>query len=108
MAKAKVERGMGTKARRRFVADQPCAACGRLFASQNAHLLGNGGLSRKKDCTTIGPLCGPDFTTGYIGCHELYDEHRSEFDEAYPDFDAEAVAAKTEAGWQLAREYSGE
>ncbi len=80
-----------------FVKDQECAACGRLFASENAHVLGNGGMSRKGHYTTIAPLCGP--VAGTIGCHRMYDLYREEFDKFFPAFDPEAVAAQTERAW---------
>ncbi len=100
-------RSMGTKARREFVASLPCAACGVVGYSQNAHLLGNGGKGRKKHHTTIGPLCGPRpnrySDTTYLGHHALYDKYRIEFDFDFPHFYAEAVAAETEELWQSHR-----
>ncbi len=97
-------RSMGTKARRKFVASLPCAACGVVGYSVNAHLLGNGGMGRKKDHTTIGPLCGPRpnrYSRKLIfeGHHRLYDEDRRAFDLDQPTFNAERVAAETEAKW---------
>lgn len=81
-----------------FVKEQPCAACHRLFASENAHVVGNGGAGRKAGYETIAPLCGPN-THACVGCHQLFDEYRSEFEKAYPDFNPEAAAAATQRAW---------
>lgn len=103
-------RSMGTPARRKFVRSLPCAACGIERYSQNAHLLGNGGTGRKEDHTTIGPLCAPHPHVGPFseGCHNAYDEHRWLFDARFPDFNPEAVAAKTEADWKAFQGASSE
>lgn len=89
----------------------PCAACGRVGFSENAHVLGNGGLSRKADADTIAPLCGEIFVvTGPIsehtsdGCHRLFDEHRSDFDARFPDFNASTEASKCEQAWKAHQE----
>lgn len=89
----------GTPERRAWVKSMGCAACGVYGYSENAHLLGNGGMSRKGDCTEIGPLCGPHMS--YVGCHRLFDRHRSKFDARFPRFNPEEVAAMTERRWQL-------
>jgi hypothetical protein len=54
------DRAYGSKARVRFVAQLPCAACGYNgeYPRQNAHK-SNAGMSRKGDFDTILPLCGP-------------------------------------------------
>lgn len=85
-----------------FVKDQPCKACGRLFASENAHVLGNGGAGRKAGYKTIAPLCGPTFDRE--GCHRTL--HRLSRDLFEKDFgiDLEAAAAATQRAWL---EYSG-
>ena len=52
-------------------------------------------MSRKADADTQAPLCGPGpkrethYYTIYVGCHTLYDEHRSVFNQAFSDFDPE-------------------
>jgi hypothetical protein len=98
-------RSMGTLARRKFVAALPCAACGIVGYSQNAHLLGTEGTGRKKHHSTIGPLCAPHPRIGPFseGCHNAYDEHRWLFDARFPDFNPEAVAAQIEADWQVSQ-----
>lgn len=90
----------GPPGRLEFVKSLPCAACGVVGYSVNAHLLGNAGLSRKGHYKTIGPLCGIRFgTPTIIGCHITYDRYRSVFDAAYPHFDPEKVARETESRW---------
>lgn len=102
--KREFARCYGSKARVEFVKSLPCAACKVQGHSSNAHLLGNGGLSRKADYTTIGPLCAsyPDAEHGgiWIGCHAMYDRYRGWFDTQYPDFNAEEVARETEELWR--------
>lgn len=106
-------RQYGSKERVAFVKSLPCAACGVIGFSENAHLLGNDGAGRKGPYTSIGPLCGRIRTYAignptvqrhwaYIelrGCHQLYDEHRDVFTLFYPTFNAERVATDTEAAW---------
>lgn len=87
-------RSMGTPERRRFVASLPCAACGVVGFSVSAHLLGNDGRGRKKDCTTTGPLCRS--RTGVEGCHDLRDTKPWEFTRRYPDFNPVDVAEETQ------------
>jgi hypothetical protein len=99
-------RSMGTLARRLFVASLPCAACGIVGYSVSAHLLGNGGIGRKKDHTTTGPLCR---ARGILpGCHNMYDERRYLFDSMYPEFNAVEVAAETERAWVQRSDAGGE
>src|SRR5690242_17786713 len=57
-AAKRLARTHGPKVFREFTKEQPCKACGRLWHSENAHVLGNGGMGRKKDWTTVAPLCG--------------------------------------------------
>lgn len=95
----------GSKERMEFVKSLPCAACGVVGYSENAHLLGSGGLSRKAGYETIAPLCGvhafyaPFAKVWYVGCHHLFDRIRWDFDLKFPDFDPEKVAAETQARW---------
>lgn len=100
----------GPPARRVFVKSLPCAACrydGK--PSEQAHVLGNGGMGRKKDANTIAPLCAPHVIVDtaswsmhdYIGCHRLFDRYRSVFDERFPDFDPTRAAHETEEKWRL-------
>ncbi len=96
------KRAYGSKERVAWVKARPCEACNVIGYSENAHLLGNGGAGRKGHHTTIGALCGPrpaahDFV--WPGCHSLYDEHRSSFDQIFPDFDPELVAGETCLAW---------
>jgi len=81
-------RAYGSKARVKFVNLQPCAACGVWGYSQNAHVLGNDGASRKAHYTTIAPLCGPrpsgvllheESGLIYEGCHSLFDTAPEKF-----------------------------
>lgn len=77
--------------------EQPCAACGRLWHSENAHVVkGNKGMGYKADAKYIAPLCG---SVG-VGCHRLFDLYRADFDKLFPDFDPVVEAAKLENAWQ--------
>lgn len=95
----------GSKARVEFVKSLPCAACGIVGASENAHVLGNGGLSRKGAYRGIAPLCGhwtqitPLSIISRLGCHLMYDEYRESFNRRFPDFDPEEAAQATERRW---------
>lgn len=89
-------RQYGSKARVAWVKSLPCAACGVTGFSENAHLLGNDGAGRKGPYTEIGPLCSTRFLAG---CHAMYDTQRSAFNICFPTFNAERVAAETEAAW---------
>lgn len=96
-------RAYGSKAQRAFVAGLPCAACGIEGYSQNAHVLGNGGMSRKAEAETVAPLCGPrPWFIPLLGCHRLFDEHRQEFDEMFPEFNPERAAAECQSAWLAA------
>lgn len=93
-AKVRTDRTHGPKSFRAFTAQAPCSACGILGYSQAAHLLGNGGMGRKQDWTTIAPLCGPHPTaSGGIcpGCHARFDELLWEFNDLFPTFNPEAA-----------------
>lgn len=70
-----------------FILASPCEGCGVVGFSVRAHVCGNGGRGRKKDWTTIAPLCEvrPRMLPGdgrgqsmYPGCHFLYDNHKLE------------------------------
>jgi len=89
------DRAYGSKARVRFVAQLPCAACGG-GPCENAHTE-SGGAGRKADYTTIIPLCG-----GLHGCHAK--QHRSGWlSIAMTETSRERAAALTEQLWQEAR-----
>lgn len=105
-------RKYGSKARVEFVRSLPCAACGVVGYSENAHVPPKseaGGTGRKADYRFIAPLCGPHEkqagrVAGYVrypysGCHHfLHHYGREEFQKMY-GFDLEAEAAKTHAAW---------
>jgi len=78
----------------------PCKACGRLWHSENAHVLGNDGMGRKGSHKQVAPLCGVDFERNDIGCHKRFDEKRWEFDAMFPEFDAAKAVAEHQAAWQ--------
>jgi hypothetical protein len=99
----RLERTHGPKARREWTHTLPCAACGILGYSVAAHVLGNGGMGRKRDASTTAPLCAPHYDgwNGFtFGCHARFDHHRRDFDARFPDFDPERAAAETEKLWQ--------
>jgi hypothetical protein len=97
-----------------FVKGMPCAACGVVGYSENAHLppKGEAGAGYKADYRFIAPMCGPYWHSGgkpcsdekydalpYNGCHYLYDKRRWAFVKLYPDFDAEQACQQTEELW---------
>ena len=86
-----------------FVRSLPCANCGIVGYSQNAHTE-NGGAGRKGDYTTIIPLCGPHGFPGFIyeGCHARWDRHEipTTLDR---EFAAQATAEHVERLWQSSR-----
>ena len=95
-----------------FVKSLKCAACGVVGYSENAHVLGNGGLSRKGDYTGIAPLCGPHIDPSHpgidIGCHRHYDDYLADFYRDFSAFDPAKAAAETQAAWQSASQPTGE
>jgi hypothetical protein len=99
------KRAYGSKARVEFVKSLPCAACGVVGYSENAHLppKGEAGTGYKADSRFIAPMCGLHPTRsipeGVPGCHEMYDEDRSWFRGMFPDFDAEKACEATERAW---------
>lgn len=68
----------GSMERVQFVRQQPCANCGVVGQTENAH--GHHekrGKGQKASALSIIPLCGP-WQTGtyrYVGCHAKYDRH---------------------------------
>lgn len=96
------ERAYGSANRAAWVASLPCAACGIVGYSANAHVLGNGGAGRKGDADTIAPLCVS--RPGVNGCHDLFDNRvkdgRATLLRRYPRFDPAACAERTEAAWR--------
>ena len=94
----------GSPARRKWVALQPCAACGVWGFSQGAHVEGPDGTGRKKGYKTIAPLCTvrPDLGGRALhpGCHHLFDEKHHEFRQAFPDFNPKKAARATERAWK--------
>lgn len=106
--KSEFARTYHSKERVAFVRGLKCSACGVVGYSENAHVLGNGGMSRKADYTTIAPLCGTldGVRTGNviihsIGCHRVFDEYQEVFNRRYPDFNPEKAAADCESAWLL-------
>lgn len=106
---SKTIRIYGSKARRDWVKLQPCAACGVVGYSENAHVAppSEKGTGYKADAKWVAPLCGmrelwsPGGFSASIGCHTMYDEFRSSFDRRFPDFDPAKACAETERAWLL-------
>jgi hypothetical protein len=98
----------GGKKRIEFVKSLPCAACGVVGFSENAHVAPSSekGTGYKASAKWIAPLCGFHLHPfgQFIGCHALYDEHRSTFDTVRPSFNPEAAAAATERAWKAFQE----
>lgn len=106
-------RKYGSEARVKFVKSLPCAACGVVGFSENAHVpptAESGGAGRKADYRFIVPLCGPHRTdmnrVGLTsGHHWILDKllGREKFEAEYcVNFDE--LAADTEKRWL---EFSG-
>lgn len=99
----------GSKQRVEWVKSLPCSACGVVGYSENAHVApaSEKGTGYKADAEWIAPLCGTflDYGVGgwlqslNIGCHKMYDEHRDDFDEEFPDFNPEEAARTTNEAW---------
>lgn len=105
--KSETLRIYGPKARRAFVYGLPCAACGFVGYSQNAHVAGESGVGYKADARFIAPLCGfhvqtyfGTWPTNNYGCHTMFDEYPEEFAYKFPDFDPEKAAQACESAWQ--------
>lgn len=84
-------RTYGPPERREWIKSQPCFWCQRV-PSQNAHVGGNGGMSRKGDASTIVPLCAE--------CHPRYDQHKAPFDVSWMRERVRAFADIYELLWQ--------
>ena len=87
-----------------FVKRLPCASCGIVGFSENAHIEGHG-TGYKAGYQRIAPLCGAGvYRTNVVtgkwepseGCHRAYDRHRLP---NFPKDKAEAAAIATEAAW---------
>ena len=102
---AEFARCYGSKVRVAFVQSLPCAACGVVGYSENAHVGREGrGGSRRANADQIAPLCGRrPYNLGtaaialYRGCHQQFDTHASGF---AAHFDPDVACAQTEAAWQ--------
>ena len=87
-----------------FVKRLPCAACGVVGYSQNAHVGKDGkGAGRKAHYTMIAPLCGPRSIPQldgrlfvWEGCHSLFDAHCLP---AFTPEKAQLAADRTHAQW---------
>ena len=98
---ASFSRQYGSLERVLLIKSLPCAACGVVGFSSNAHLLGNDGGSRKGPYTEVGPLC--ESRGEVVGCHPMYDEHQGEFAARFPAFNPAEVAEETERAWLASR-----
>jgi hypothetical protein len=99
-------RTFGSRARQKWVRLQNCAACNAWGFSENAHVLGNDGASRRGSYKGIAPLCGvrpwkvEGISAIYEGCHTLSHRDPAEFRARYPEFSAKKAAAMTERNWR--------
>lgn len=97
-------RTYGSEERTIFVKTLPCAACGVLGFSVNAHVGTEGkGAGRKANADQVAPLCctrGEDGGPMTLGCHVLYDEHQQQFAARFPEFHALQAAMDCEVAWQ--------
>ena len=97
-------RAYGSELRVMYVQGLPCAACGHIGHSENAHIRSKSGAGRKGDASTVIPLCSPRLLTKSMdgkryswmieGCHRDYDRSPS----ILPN--AQEVAEETERSWQ--------
>lgn len=101
-------RAYHSKARVEFVKSLPCAACGVVGYSENAHVppTGEAGAGYRADYRFIAPLCGrrgsaENIPAGryYVGCHQLFDNYPWVFEQRHPNFDPAKAAAETESAW---------
>lgn len=100
----------GSKERVEWVKTLPCAACGIVGYSQNAHVGRAGrGAGRRGDASQIAPLCS--YRVTFVidkpvtrGCHQLHDEQPAIFASRYPDFDATAACARVASLWAAHQE----
>lgn len=101
---ANFARAYGSAERVAFVRSLPCAACGLVGYSENAHVGGAGkGAGRKSDADQIAPLCGPHRSGGWIdvlfqGCHREYDTRG--VPSKCPTFNALQAAMDCDVAWQ--------
>lgn len=106
--KSETLRIYGSPTRREWIKTLPCSACGVVGYSVGAHVLGNGGMSRKAAADTQAPLCrNRGWVVAIIGCHALYDDYPWIFKQQFPDFNAEDAAADTERKWQEEHKQNG-
>jgi hypothetical protein len=81
-----------------WVASLPCAACGIVGYSENAHVGSDGaGMGRRANYDQIAPLCSP--RVAYAGCHRLSHERGREWLERLHGVDLIDAAAQAEAAW---------
>lgn len=94
-SKSEFNRIYGSKERVEFVKSLPCAACGVVGYSENAHVApaSEKGTGYKAGWEWIAPLCGDRY--GLLGCHSLFDSGCT-----LPDFDPTLAAQKCEEQWQ--------
>lgn len=74
---AEAERIYGPPDRREWVTTLPCAACGLIGYSQNAHVLPNKSKGRKGDAKGIAPLCSD---ASPMRCHSRFDRYEHPFE----------------------------
>lgn len=93
----------GSKARVEYVKLHPCAGCGVVGYSENAHTESGHGVGYKANASTIAPLCGPhpDYRSSRmaIGCHRRFDEHHPPFNTYSERARIKQAAADIEAAW---------
>jgi hypothetical protein len=81
----------GSRARVEWIKAQACVGCGKVGKSDNAHVCGNGGMSRKGNFDEIAPLCRP--------CHRAFDQHLWPWDAEHARAFMRQRAAHTERQW---------
>jgi len=79
---AESERVYGPPERREWVTTLPCAACGLIGYSQNAHVLPNKAKGKKGDAKGIAPLCSD--ASPYC-CHGRFDRYETPFEKGSPE-----------------------
>ena len=91
------------EAYRRYVASQPCMACG-YHETQAAHIsVGNFARGMKADDYYCIPLCGLHMTAtsnGLFSCHVLFDQNQKRFARKYLGKSIEELKAEAKASWQ--------
>jgi hypothetical protein len=96
---AKWARQFGSAERVEYVKSRPCANCGVVGFTENAH--GHhekAGMGQRASYLAIIPLCGPWSVGTYQweGCHAKYDRHEL----FLPERKAAVIAANLETAWQ--------